>query len=318
MADIALVPEGDIFQRRDRVAADHAGQTAQAFAGDRVAFVRHGGTAFLPLGEKLLHLENFGALQMTELRRPAVDGTGGQRQHCHKLRMPVALHDLRGQRGGLESEFLADFFFDARIEVGAGADGAAEFAYGDTFAHLDETFAHAAEFVVHQRHFQSEGHRFGMDAVAAAHHGRKLVGPRLLGGGGPDFIDAFDQEIGGFGHLHGQRRVEHVGGGEPLVHPARGGTDGIGDVFQKGDDVVVGAFFNLEDLGNGKTRLGADLAGVLLRDLPEASHGFAGEGFDLEPDVVFALVGPEGSHLRSGISVNHRATLAEDPRRSNP
>ena len=52
---------------------DHARESAQALAGDRVALVRHGGAALLSFGEELLHFEHFRSLQMPKLRRPAID-----------------------------------------------------------------------------------------------------------------------------------------------------------------------------------------------------------------------------------------------------
>ena len=318
MADVAFVPERDIFHRGDGVTADDASQTAQSFAGDRVALVRHGRAAFLALGEKFFHLEDLGALQMAELGGPAVERAGGQGEHGHEFRMAVALDDLGGKRGGLEPELGADFLFDARIEVGARADGTAQFSHGDALAHFHETFAHAAEFVIHQRHLETEGDRFGMDAVAAAHHGRESVRTGLLRGGSADFVDTFDQQIGGFGHLHRERGVEDIGRGQPLVHPTGGGTDRGGDIFEEGNDVVVGALFDLEDLGEGKFGFFADGLGVSGRDLSQPGHGLTGEGFDLEPDLVFALVGPEGAHLRPGITVNHRRRLTDRQPRTNP
>ena len=143
------------------------------------------------------------------------------------------------------------------------------------------------------------------------------MGAGLLGGGGADFIDALDQKIDRRGHLHSERGVEDIRGGQPLVHPACGGTDRVRHILEEGDDVMVGPLFNLKDVGNGKPGFLADGLGVCLGDLSETCHSFAGEGFDLEPDFVFALVGPEGSHLGSGISVNHPGNLADHHARTN-
>ncbi len=73
MTDIAFMPKRDIFQRNHCVAADDASQTAQPFAGNWVALMRHGRTAFLSFCEKFLHFENFGSLEMTKFSRPTVD-----------------------------------------------------------------------------------------------------------------------------------------------------------------------------------------------------------------------------------------------------
>ncbi len=85
--------------------------------------------------------------------------------------MAVALHDLGGKGGGCESESGADLFLDARIEVGARADCAAQFSHGNPLAHFDQTLAHAAEFVIHEGQLEPESHWLGMDAMATSHHG---------------------------------------------------------------------------------------------------------------------------------------------------
>ena len=67
VTDVALVPEGAVFQGGHHVAAQHTGQAADALAADRVALVGHGRAALLALGEVLLHLEHVGALQVADL-----------------------------------------------------------------------------------------------------------------------------------------------------------------------------------------------------------------------------------------------------------
>ena len=272
--------------------------------------MRHGRTAFLPGGEKFLHFEHFAALQVPEFGSPAVNRTGGQGEHGHEFGMAVALHDLGGKGGRFQAKPGADFFLDARIQVGARPDCAAQFPHRNPLAHFDQTLPHAAEFIIHESQLEPESDWLGMDAMAASHHGGQFVGAGLLGGGGADFIDALDQKIDCRGHLHSERGVEDIRGGQPLVHPACSGADRVRHILEEGDDVMVGPLFNLEDVGNGKSGFLPDGLGVCLGDLSETCHGFAGEGFDLEPDFVFALVGPEGSHLGSGISVNHPGNLA--------
>ena len=42
VGDIPFMPESHVFQRCERIAPDDAGQSGHPFAGDGVAFVRHG------------------------------------------------------------------------------------------------------------------------------------------------------------------------------------------------------------------------------------------------------------------------------------
>jgi len=114
VADVALVPEGDVFQRRHRVAAQHAGEAGEAFPGDGIALVRHGAAAFLALGERLFGFEHFGALQVPELHRPTFDARADERHRELKFRVDVALHDLRGDGRRAQAEFIADVSLHAR------------------------------------------------------------------------------------------------------------------------------------------------------------------------------------------------------------
>ena len=133
VADVALVPEGDVFQRGHGVAAQDARQAGQAFAGDGIALVRHGAGTFLARREKFLRLQHFGALQMAEFRRPAFDARADQRQDADEFRVQIALDDLRGDGRRAQAQFLADAGFHPRRKMRAGADGAGKFAHRHAF-----------------------------------------------------------------------------------------------------------------------------------------------------------------------------------------
>ncbi|CAI8396450.1 MAG: Uncharacterised protein [Cyanobium sp. ARS6] len=66
------MPERHIFQGSDDIAAQNPGQAADAFTADRVALVRHGRAAFLPLGKAFFHLEHISALQVADFSGEAV------------------------------------------------------------------------------------------------------------------------------------------------------------------------------------------------------------------------------------------------------
>ena len=121
----------------------------------------------------------------------------------------------------------------------------------------------------------------------------------FLGTNGHGFAQGeqvFFQNVAGFEHLHRDRGVEQVRRSQALVNPAGCGTHAGGDIFDKGDDIVVRAFFDFADGIDVEGALGADRGGVLLGDRAEFGHGLAGEGFNFEPDFEFALFGPYGPH----------------------
>ena len=119
------------------------------------------------------------------------------------------------------------------------------------------------------------------------------------------------QERDRFVQLDRQRRVENVRRSQPLMNPARGRPDRSGDVFQKGDDVVVRALLDFRDLRNGEARPLSNFGRVLFRNLAELGHRLAGKQFDLKPDLELALVRPNVAHLRPGITIDHARKIEE-------
>ena len=98
------------------------------------------------------------------------------------------------------------------------------------------------------------------------------------------------------------------------MDPARGRANVGSHIFQKRDDVVVRSLFNLKDLLDIELPFFANNCGVFLRNQPQPCHRFAGEGFNFEPDLEFALVRPDGAHLRPGITVNHPGNIKALPK----
>ncbi|MCG3778537.1 MAG: hypothetical protein JW388_1258 [Nitrospira sp.] len=112
MRDVALVPEGDVLQRSDSIAANNSRKAGEPLPRDGVAFMRHGAGAFLAFGERFLGFENFGALQVTELNRPAFDARGDESERVHELSVVVALDHLRGDRRRAKAEVFTNGRFD--------------------------------------------------------------------------------------------------------------------------------------------------------------------------------------------------------------
>ena len=87
---------------------------------------------------------------------------------------------------------------------------------------------------------QAEGRRLGVDAVGAADAERVAMLERPLDQRVAVGARAGEDDLARLAQLQRQRRVEHVGGGEPVVDPAPVLADRGGDDVDEGGDVVVG------------------------------------------------------------------------------
>ena len=248
---------------------------------------------------------------MPEFRGPAVDARGDEREHGVIFRVPVALDHLGAQGRWPEAEPFADAGFHPRVEMCMGADRAAQFAHAQARLGVFQAVQGAAKFIPHQGQLQAKSDRLRMDAVAASDHGRAL---EFNGPAGDDFAQVaqiLQDQVRSFLHLHRERRVQHVAGGHALVHPSAGRPDVAGDVFQEGDDIVIGPFLDFRDFPEVIFSLGPDRFGIRRGDDPDFRLRLAGQGLDFEPDFVFALIRPDGGHFGSGITFDHRWRLGE-------
>src|SRR5579859_942695 len=128
MADVALVPEGDVFHRGNGVPTEHTREAGETLAGDGIALVRHGTAAFLAFRKEFLRFEDLGALQMAELDRPTFNAGGDERERVDEFGVEVALDDLRGNGRRTETKLFANECLHTRRNMRAGTDGAREFA----------------------------------------------------------------------------------------------------------------------------------------------------------------------------------------------
>ena len=127
--------------------------------------------------------------------------------------MAIARNDLG--RDGLDSEahLRCHISFDAGIDVGESADGTGDRAGRDLGAGGIEAGAGAGEFGVGLRQLQPESGGLGVDAVAAADGGGKLVLEGSALEGREHVVNVGEQKIGGAHELHVEAGIEHVGGG---------------------------------------------------------------------------------------------------------
>ena len=168
MADIPLMPQGDVFQGRRHRHADKAGQTGEVLAQDRVALVRHGGTALLAGREELLGLQHFGALHVADFNGDVFDAAGDDAERCKEHGMAVAGDDLGADRLGDQAQHLTYMLFDRRIDIGKGANRARDCAGANFLPRGDQAGAATVHLGVEAGKGQTHGGGLGMNAVAAA------------------------------------------------------------------------------------------------------------------------------------------------------
>ena len=103
VGDVALVPEGYVFEGGLGVGADDAGEAGDLFAGDGVALVRHRAGALLFFGEELFGFADLGALEVADLGGDLVERAGEDGERGDVGGVAVALDDLRGDFDGAQA-----------------------------------------------------------------------------------------------------------------------------------------------------------------------------------------------------------------------
>ena len=311
MADVAFVPEGTIFQGCHHVAAQHAGQATDPLTADGVAFVGHGRTALLPLGEVLLHLEHVGALQVADLGGEALKRRSHQGQGLDVLSMAIAGDHLGAGGVGHQPELGAGDRLDLGIGVGVGAHGATDLAHAHHPIQPLEALLVAEHFGQPASHLETKGDRFAMDGVGAANHHRALVGADEVPQGIGQLVELGAQQLHRGLHLEGYARIQHVGAGHAHVDEAARIAHVFIHVGEEGDHVVAHFSLDLEDAIHAESRLLFNGGDRLGRDPTQLTVGFCGGNFHIEPALEFGLFAPDGAHFGQGV------TLDQGPARGN-
>src|SRR6266516_2006728 len=128
MRDIALVPQGHVFQSNHAVGPDDSRHAANSFGKNRVALMRHRAGSFLALLEALLRLADFGALPVADLQGELIQRRCDDGARAEVLGVAIALYDLSGNRRRLQAQPGANFFFNCWIKMGKRAHRAADLA----------------------------------------------------------------------------------------------------------------------------------------------------------------------------------------------
>ena len=99
---------------------------------------------FWPFAEGLLGLAHLGALQVAYLGGELLDAGADERQRAEEAAWRSRCTTWLRDRLGREAELGADQLLDARVDVGVGADGAADLADGDVVGGGAQPFAGGA------------------------------------------------------------------------------------------------------------------------------------------------------------------------------
>jgi hypothetical protein len=83
-------------------------------------------------------------------------------------------------------------------------------------------------------------------------------------------------------------------------------TDGFRQAAQEGDDFVVDFFLDRADPANVETGTFLYPGHRLIRDLAQASQRLGSQNFYFEPLLKPVLLGPDPSHLRAAVTINHK------------
>ena len=141
--------------------------------------------------------------------------------------------------------------------------------------------------------------------MGAAHHGQvlKFIGPLFQDL--EQLIEVGLQEVGGFLQAQGQGGIQYVRGSEPEVEIAAVLPQTGGHLVHKGGHVMMGLFFQGQDLVHVAGGLGGGPGRRLPGDEAALGHGRKGRQLYLEPTGIFVLFAPDAGHFLAAISGNH-------------
>ena len=227
--------------------------------------------------------------------------------------MAIARDDLGRDGFDGEAELFRDMFFDARVDIGEGADRARNGAGRDFGAGGDQARLAAGKFGIGFGHFEAEGDGFGVDTVAAADGRGQLMLEGAALDDGQQLVDILDQQVRRAGELDREAGVEHVARRHSLMHEAGFVAHLFGDPGEEGDDVMLGDSFDRVDRGDVDHRVGGPPVpqGLGRRGRYDAQFAqlFRRMRLDLEPDLEAGFRLPEGGHCGAGIARDHERIL---------
>jgi hypothetical protein len=304
--DVALVPQGDVLHPHEGVPTDEASQTADALGDDRVALVRHRGGPLLSSCEGLLDLADLGACEVADLECEAVERRGEDGERGEQLRVPIALQDLGRARRRVETEALARKPLDLGGRRRIRPDRSGQLSHAHAGEGVLDPVPVALELKRPADELQPEGRRLRVDSMSSTDHDGGAVLARSRVDGSDRALDAVEDELAGHLDREAQRRVEHVGGGQPVVEPSPFLAEPGGDRIDEGGDVVVRRALALGHLFGGRNA-GAvpDDTGGVGRNRADLRPRVQNRELDGEPSLELRLLRPGPCHCRPGVTGDH-------------
>ena len=264
---------GDVLETDDSRGAHDAREAADALGDLWVALVRHRRRALHPL-------PNGSSTSRTSVRaRWRISGAkrssdvAAQCERREQLGMPVACDHLRRERVRLQAEPLARDALDLGVELRVRADGAGELP--DAVL-LERRASASARGRARRPSRRASSRRW------SARRGSRASGRCRRCGGAPRPAARRRASARSMPSstrwpasldLQRERRVDDVGGREPVVDPATFRPELLGDGVDEGGDVVVGRLLDLGDTfgcRSGGTR--ADRCDVLGGDRADSAQ----------------------------------------------
>src|SRR4051794_795903 len=149
---------------------------------------------------------------------------------------------------------------------------------------------------------ESERRGLGVHAVGAPDAQRVAELARALREGDRELARAREDRLARAAQLERERRVEHVGGRQPVVDPAAGRPGGGGEHVDEGGDVMVRDGLALGD-GLDRERRGADRGQFVGRG--SVLERLGGGDLHVAPRGHARLVRPDGAELGPGVARDH-------------
>ena len=187
-------------------------------------------------------------LEVADLGREALDGAARDGDRGQERGVAVALDDLGADRIDGQPELVEDLRLDVGVELGVGADRTGDLARG----------------ACPRRPSGAAG-----DPASSSNAHDASLSPNVIGSAWTEWVRpimtvpacsrawrmtaamaasrSLEQQRCSGPALERQRRVHDVAAGQPEVQVAALRPDGLGDLADEGDDVVVGGPFELGD-----------------------------------------------------------------------